>query len=130
MTILWPSLVISGFSRGHLVPCWPPHGHLGSILRHFSVMNSEDRRCVADFAKCVWRLHESAILSILALSWDHLGAIFGPSRAILGPSWLILGPLRATLGPFGPFGERTHDGVANLAKFALRLHETPILGSP
>ena len=81
---------------------WPSRGHLGSILRHFSVTTSEDGRCIADFAKCARRPHESAILSILASSWDHLGAIFGPSWAILGPSWLILGPLRATLGLLGP----------------------------
>ena len=113
MTILGPSLVISGLSRGHLLPCWPSRGHLGSILRHFSVMTSEDRRCIADFAKFAPRLHESAIFSILASFWDHLGAVFGPSRDVSGRSWLILGPLRVTLGPLG---ERIDDGIADLAK--------------
>ena len=102
MTILGPSLVISGLSRDHLVPYWPSRGHLGSILRHFSVMTSEDRRCIADFAKFALRLHESASCSILASFWDHLGAVFGPSRDVSGRSWLILGPLRVTLGPLGP----------------------------
>ena len=40
MTILGPSFVISGLFRGHLLPCWPSRGHLGSILRHVSVITS------------------------------------------------------------------------------------------
>ena len=95
-------MVTSGLSRGHLVPCWPSRGHPGSILRHFSVMTSEDRRCIADFPKCALRLNQSAIFSILASSWDHLGTVFGPSWDVSGRSWLILGPLRVTLGLLGP----------------------------
>ena len=102
MTILGPSFVISGLFRGHLLPCWPSRGHLGSILRHFRLTTSEDRRRIADLAKFALRLHESAILSVLASSWNRLGAIFGPSWAVLGPFLLILGPLRATLGRLGP----------------------------
>ena len=51
----------------------------------------------------------------LGPSWDHLGS-----------SWVVLSRLRATLGPLG---ERIRDGIADFAKFAPRLHETPILGS-
>ena len=67
---------------------------------------------------------------ILAPSWDHLRAILGhlgPSWAHLGSSWAVLSRLRATLGPLG---ERIRDGIADFAKLAPRLHETPTLGSP
>ena len=53
MTILGPSFVISGLFRGHLLPCWPSRGHFGSILRHFSVTTSEDRRCIAESAEAL-----------------------------------------------------------------------------
>ena len=67
------------------------------------------------------------------LSWRRPGTVLGPSSGRLGPSWghscsswVLLGPLWAVLGPLG---ERTDDGIADLAKFALRLHESTILGS-
>ena len=124
----------SSFRVTMLKPSW---GHPGSILCHFSVTTSEDGRCIADFAKCARRLHESTILwflrpnlwpleSFLASSWDHLEASsghLGSSRDHLGSS---LGRLGATLGPLG---ERTDEGIANLAKFALCLHESTILES-
>ena len=117
MTILGPSLVISGLSRGHLLPCWPSRGHLGSILRHFSVMTSEDRRCIADFSKfntlrvaadllCFLSLMSFVIgtfIKVLAAfpgtAWRHLRLFGGHLGAILGPSWRPVGPIWGHLAP-------------------------------
>ena len=129
-------------SRGHLGPSrgsWghlgPSRGHPGSILRHFSVTTSEDGRCIADFVKCARRRHETAILSILGSSWDHLGAILGPFWAIsgiLGPSWAISGPSRghptSILRHFRLTTSEDGRCIADFAKFAPRLHETSIMG--
>ena len=72
---------ILGHLGAILGPCWPSRGHLGSILRHFSVTISEDRRCIANFAKCAQRPHESTIVRFLRVRlapfWGHLGAILG-----------------------------------------------------
>ena len=67
--------------------------------------------------------------SVLASSSGRLEAIPGPSWAIFGPSWLLLGSLRATLGRLWFLGERNIAGIADLAKFAPRLHESTILMS-
>ena len=55
--------------------------------------------------------------------WGYLG----PSWVHLGSSWAVLSRLRATLGPLG---EWICGCIADFAKFAPRLGETPILGSP
>ena len=112
-----PSSAISGPSRAYR-PSWSP---LGSILRHLSVTIDEDRRCIADFAKFALRLHESAILSVLASSWNRLGAIFGPSWAVLGPFLLILGPLRATLGRLGPSRREDRRRHSRFSKICISL---------
>ena len=124
-----PSFVISGLFRGHLLPCWPSRSHLGSILRHFRLTTSEDRRCIADFAKFAFRLRDSAILSVLASSWNRLGAIFGPSWDVSGRCWLILGPLRATLGRLGPSrGEdrRRHSRFSKICTSPTRGHHSGV----
>ena len=121
-----PSSAISGPSRAYR-PSW---SLLGSILRHLSVTIDEDRRCIVDFAKFAPRLHESAILSILASSWDHLGAIFGPSWDVSGRSWLILGPLRVTLGPLGPSrreDRRRHSRFSKIRTSLTREHHSEVV---
>ena len=49
----------------------------------------------------------------LEATWDHLGAVLGPSWALLGPLGPFLGPLGAVLGPLGallepPWGHLGH----------------------
>ena len=67
------------------------------------------------------------VFGVLGSFWSRLGAVLGPSGSRQGASWALLGPLWAFSGPLG---ERTDYGIADLAKFAFRLHESTILGSP
>ena len=106
--ILGASWATSGPSCGHI-------GHLGVILGLSCAISVLRLRKTDDAWSLLWSLR-----AILAPFWRHL-------EATLGPSW---GHPGATFGRFGPLGERTDDGIANLAKFALRLHESTILGSP
>ena len=91
--ILGPSWAISGILGPSCAISGPSRGHPGSVLRHSSVMTSEDGRCIADFAKFALRLHESTILGfmvptccLLSPSWRHLLAVLRPSPGRLGPS--------------------------------------------
>ena len=58
-------------------------------------------------------------------SWLHLEAIFGPSWAISGPS---RGHPTSILRHFSVTTSEDGRCIADFAKFALRLHEMPILG--
>ena len=100
--------VILGPSCGHI-------GHFGVILSLSCVIFVLPLRKTDDAQSLLLVLRD-----ILAPSWSRL-------EATLGTSW---GHLGVTFGRYGLLGERTDDGLANFAKFALRLHESTILGSP
>ena len=131
-------------SRLQLGPCWghlrPSRGHLVHIdhlgvLLGLSCVISVLRLLKTDDALPILQnLHFAYTRAPFFPSWRHLGTVLGPSSGRLGPSWghscsswALLGPLWAVLGPFG---ERTDDGIADSAKFAPRLHETPMFVSP
>ena len=143
---------ILGSFWGHLGAISGHLGHLGAVLGHFGAISGSYHVHLApfqvyDFGR--WMVHSRLckirtsptrdanfgiygpdlrpLQSVLASSSGRLEAISGPSWGHLGSSWALLGPLWALSGPLG---ERTDDGIADLAKFAFRPHESTILGSP
>ena len=111
-------------------------GPLRATLGRFGPSRRENRRRHSRFSKiCTSPARDAKSGLSLRPSWDHLGAILGPSWAIsgiLGPSWAISGPSRGHSGSILRHFRLTtsEDGrcIADFAKFAPRLHETPILG--